>query len=121
MTTMYCERCQCSVLTKREDLDVGIIIILLIFTAGLGLLIYIAIYYEKTPNLCIHCNSICKPVSGEYQRNREQSPTEENVKKRQNYISLNNGSGESNFCYNCGTKLDDRERRFCPFCGVNVE
>lgn len=118
---MYCEKCQANVLTKREDLDMGIIIILFIFTAGLGILIYLVVYYDRKPNRCIHCNSICKPKLVGYKKDKSITPVEEKAGKMQNYLSVNDIKEESKFCYNCGTELDERERRFCPFCGVNIE
>ena len=121
MNTMYCEKCQSYVLTKREDLDIGVVILLFIFTAGLGVLIYLMIYYDKETNRCIHCNSICNPMILEYQKDKRIPPVEEKSEKMLNYISLNTIENKSKFCYNCGTELDKREGRFCPFCGVNVE
>ena len=118
---MYCEKCRANVLTKREDLDVGIIIILFIFTAGLGVLIYLVVYYDKNPNRCIHCNSVCKPMLIEYQSDKKLASVEEKSEKMHNYISINEIKEVSKFCYNCGTELDERERKFCPFCGVNIE
>ncbi|TFG18456.1 MAG: hypothetical protein EU531_00420 [Promethearchaeota archaeon] len=121
MSNMYCEKCQANVLTKREDLDIGIIIILFIFTAGLGVLIYLVVYYEKKSNRCIHCNSICKPMLLEYQNEQNLASVEETSKKMQNYVYVTKIEENVKFCYNCGTELDARERKFCPFCGVNVE
>lgn len=118
---MYCEKCQTNVLTKREDLDIGIIILLFIFTAGFGILIYLIVYYDKKPNRCIHCNSICKPMLLDSQNNKMVVQVEDKREKMQNYVSINTINTTSKFCYNCGTELDERERKFCPFCGVNVE
>jgi hypothetical protein len=118
---MYCEKCQSNVLTKREDIDIGIIILLFIFTAGFGILIYLIVYHDKKPNRCIHCNSVCKPILIEEKTTSidEQSKNTNNVDR--NYILESKLSEDSRFCYNCGTELDSRERNFCPFCGVNVE
>ena len=55
--TGYCPRCQQNVLLKREEIDTCLAIILLIFTAGIGLLIYLAIYYSKAEDRCIHCGA----------------------------------------------------------------
>jgi len=118
---MYCEKCQTNVLTKREDLDVGIIILLFIFTAGLGVLIYLVVYYDKKPNRCIHCNSICKPMLIEHHNDKKLVTLEPKSEKTHNYVSIKTINETSKFCYNCGTELDDRERKYCPFCGVNVE
>ena len=117
---MYCEKCQTNVLTKREDLDIGIIILLFIFTAGLGIIIYLIVYYDKKPNRCIHCNSICKPMVLEFRNDKKVVQVEDNRNKMQNYVPINSINEKSKFCYNCGTELDERERKFCPFCGVNV-
>ncbi|TFG04002.1 MAG: hypothetical protein EU542_00390 [Promethearchaeota archaeon] len=122
MNTMYCEKCQTNVLTKREDLDVGIIILLFIFTAGLGVLIYLVVYYDKKANRCIHCNSVCKTMLLEYQKGNQLTSIDKNGEKNQNYVSVNKiEEKETKFCYNCGTELDERERKFCPFCGINIE
>ena len=121
MSTMYCEKCHTNVLTKREDLDIGIIIILFIFTAGLGVLIYLVVYYDKKLNRCIHCNSICKPLLLEDQSNKIIEPSKETFNYREINSTSDRDNNESKFCYNCGTKLDERERKFCPFCGVSVE
>ncbi|MHA2182435.1 MAG: hypothetical protein ACXAAH_13530 [Promethearchaeota archaeon] len=61
MSLMYCPKCKMNVETKKEDFRVGLAIILIIFTGGLGLLIYVAIYLDKNNNRCIHCSSVCSP------------------------------------------------------------
>ncbi len=118
---MYCEKCQTNVLTKREDLDIGIIILLFIFTAGVGIMIYLIVYCDKQPNRCIHCNSICKPILLESQNDKSVIQVEDNCNKMQNYVLINSINEKYKFCYNCGTKLDERERKFCHFCGINVD
>ena len=40
----WCPRCQQNVLLTREEIDTCLAVVLLIFTAGIGLLIYLAIY-----------------------------------------------------------------------------
>ncbi|MHA2325992.1 MAG: hypothetical protein ACXACB_11365, partial [Promethearchaeota archaeon] len=59
MTLMYCKKCNANVLVREEDFNIVLAVILAIFTGGLGLLIYVAIYLEKRRK-CVHCNTVCK-------------------------------------------------------------
>ena len=63
MVSNYCPNCKQNVLTVREDINLCLIIILCILSAGIFVLIYLAIYYSKEPNRCAHCKSICQPSS----------------------------------------------------------
>lgn len=45
--TAYCSNCQKNVLLVREDIDIPLAIILLVFTAGFGLFVYLIIYYNR--------------------------------------------------------------------------
>ncbi|MBD3196016.1 MAG: hypothetical protein GF317_13240 [Candidatus Lokiarchaeota archaeon] len=56
--TGYCQKCGQRVLLTRRSLDWGLAIILLIFTAGVGLIIYIIHYYTQPENICIHCGAL---------------------------------------------------------------
>lgn len=124
MASKYCSNCKMNVLTVREDIDMCLIIILCIFTAGIGVLIYLAIYYDKEPNRCIHCKSICQPISN----NQNDSvlnikPSQiDNYKETENYI-INNAhiAVELKFCPNCGVKIGERGGlKFCGFCGAKI-
>jgi hypothetical protein len=46
----YCPKCAKEVYMKREEIDICLCIILAIFTAGIGLLIYMVIYLDKKEN-----------------------------------------------------------------------
>jgi len=124
MVSKYCPNCKMNVLTVREDINICLLIILGIFTAFIGPLIYLAIYYDKEPNRCVHCKSICQPISNiqndsalnskPSQINKYQeleTNTEKNVKV----------AAESKFCSNCGVKIGEREGlKFCAFCGTKI-
>ncbi|MHA2087365.1 MAG: hypothetical protein ACW972_03750, partial [Promethearchaeota archaeon] len=86
MSSMYCPQCKMNVLTKKEDFRVGLAIILIIFTGGLGLLIYAAIYLDKEKNRCVHCNSVCN-----YQLVSAQSNTNYQVISSSNQVSSQKG------------------------------
>ncbi|NVM17871.1 MAG: hypothetical protein HWN80_09150 [Candidatus Lokiarchaeota archaeon] len=124
MVTSYCPQCKMNVLTTREDIDICLVIILCIFTAGIGLLIYLAIYHEKEPNRCVYCKTIVQPVTYEQ---RETSPDfksnqiegYQEIKTYEENRSL--VEENSNFCSNCGVQLGDREGlKYCAFCGSKI-
>ena len=124
MATNYCPNCKMNVLTTREDPDIFLVIILCIFTAGIGLLIYLAIYYDKEPNRCVHCKTIVQPVSSDQRDNSSSviSNQMESYQEIKNY-KINRSVVEENseFCSNCGVKLGDREGlKYCAFCGSKI-
>ena len=126
MSMMYCKRCESSVLVAREDIDICLALILLIFTAGFGLIIYLIYYYSQEENRCIHCHSICTlqqtgqeislttPITNPYRQNQET----QQVQLLQTVSHDNEGV---RFCNNCGVKLKRQGISFCPFCGSTIE
>jgi hypothetical protein len=111
------------VLTAREEIDIGLIIILIIFTAGLGALIYLAIYYDKQENRCVHCKTICKPTPLEQTGGNIsllESPKSVEIRPvRNNYVPIS--QEPTKFCFNCGVGVDERNGlKFCPYCGTKL-
>ena len=118
--TGYCNRCNQNVLLKREEIDTCLAIILLIFTAGIGLLIYLAIYYSKAEDRCIHCGNKVIP----FQTQIPYSSQPQTQIQPPSYSTSVNVSEEvtgarANFCALCGEKLDPGIR-FCPNCGSQI-
>ncbi len=124
MASKYCPNCKMNVLTVREDIDMCLLIILFIFTAGIGILIYLAIYYDKEPNRCVHCKSICHPISNIHNDSvLNLKPSQNNnYQEAGKYVENNEQAvGESKFCSNCGVKIGEREGlKFCAFCGTKI-
>lgn len=113
----YCPNCKENVSTKREDLNICLIIILCIFTGGIGAIIYLLIYYNLEPNRCIHCSSLCAP----YHRLTHNSETHSNsdISQESTQPQENNPS----YCPSCGGQLshDGSNRpKYCPYCGVKL-
>ncbi len=118
--TSFCPRCQQKVLLTRERIDTCLAVVLLIFTGGIGLIIYLAIYYSKPKQHCIHCGtkvtlsqtstSYTYPVQPQIQNNSSTAPTnttEEILGASPNFCAfcgekINPGT---NFCENCGSKV----------------
>ena len=124
MATMYCPKCKMNVFTVRDDLDIGLLIILCIFTAGIGAIIYLAIYFDNDANRCIHCKSICNPVMIEDESKNSISllkccPNEKSKKETINQIQIKDE--RTKYCFNCGTELDERERlNYSAYCGTRI-
>ncbi|MFW9873813.1 MAG: zinc-ribbon domain-containing protein [Candidatus Thorarchaeota archaeon] len=120
--TGWCPRCQQNVLLKREEIDTCLAIILLIFTAGIGLIIYLAIYYSKAEDRCIHCGykittiQTPSPYTYESHPNTLQSSystpaivTEEITGTRPNFCALCGEKLEigAKYCQNCGSQINE--------------
>lgn len=129
MTFGYCEKCEQNVLLKREKINNILAIILLIFTAGIGLLIYIWIHSTKEKVLCIHCGTYALPITniGNNQLStdnigiqNQNNPYMTNSDKNSNYAreSIIQISGDKvNSCSLCGQEIKDHDGEYCPYCG----
>ena len=123
MSTMYCPNCNMNVLTSKDNLNIPLAILLAIFTGGIGLLIYLAIWYSKE-NRCIHCKSVCQPLlsnnqaGSNYQAHNQTYQIQEYTPSEQKQSV----DVKSKFCYNCGSKIADRESaKYCPYCGSSTD
>jgi hypothetical protein len=109
--------------TKKMEFNVAIAVILAIFTGGIGLLIYVAIYLdrEKRPR-CLQCNSVCYPRTNAQPASNYQVVSTANQALNQKAIVLTQTVDEKpKFCYNCGTELNQHDSaKFCPLCGTGT-
>jgi DNA-directed RNA polymerase subunit RPC12/RpoP len=118
--TGFCTRCNQQVLLKREEIDTCLAVILLIFTAGIGLLIYLAIYYSKPEDRCIHCGAkitvVQQPSPYTYQT---QPQAQESSYSTPVTASEEVTGARPSFCALCGEKLEIGAK-FCPNCGSQI-
>jgi hypothetical protein len=130
---MYCPQCEKEVQTKREDINWAILVVLTIFTAGIGVLIYLSVYFRKPMNHCVYCNSVCyiketerasislqETSSSSANYNSNQAIT--TIKKER--IDEDNNKQEKNYkyCINCGAEIGNRKQlNFCAYCGFEFE
>ncbi|MFX1389206.1 MAG: zinc-ribbon domain-containing protein [Promethearchaeota archaeon] len=114
--TGWCPRCQQNVLLKREEIDACLAIILLIFTAGIGLIIYLAIYYSHPEENCIHCGTKITAIQYPTQPSYQSSPPQSTM---QNISPEQVKGAPANFCALCGEKLDIGAK-FCQNCGSQI-
>ncbi|TFG15624.1 MAG: zinc-ribbon domain-containing protein [Promethearchaeota archaeon] len=115
----YCEHCKQNVLLTRQDIDVCLAIILLIFTAGIGLIIYLLIYYSKPKNRCVHCGTVVTTfVQSESQAPQQLTYTQQ---PKQEALPVEIIEGEkASYCPLCGAQLDERNQSFCSSCGSKI-
>jgi len=132
--TGFCPNCKQNVLLVREEIDWPLAIILMCFTGGIGLIIYLIIYYGKNEDRCIHCHSqITKKVAPYAQLTQQearnvQNPyrfqTETQKQQKNEYTVSESVEGvkniQPNFCPFCGERLENKDAQFCPHCGTKV-
>ena len=120
MATGFCQHCSQNVLLRRDEFDVCLAIILLIFTAGIGLIIYIVIYYSKPENRCVHCGNRIPYVDSSqylqqdnnsqgYQQPIQSQPVQESAPMEYKTI----------YCTFCGEELKSGVN-YCPNCGSKI-
>ncbi|TFG18455.1 MAG: zinc-ribbon domain-containing protein [Promethearchaeota archaeon] len=112
--TGYCPRCKQDVLLTREEINWGVAILLLCFTGGIGLIIYLIIYYSKSEDRCIHCNARVLSRAPQYSHLIE--PITPQPQQKLEAIESNN----SKYCPFCGEQLESSNDRFCSNCGTKV-
>jgi hypothetical protein len=114
-----------NVYTKPNQFNIGLAIILAIFTGGIGLLIYVAVYLDKSQKpRCIHCDSICYEQKEENQPSSNyqlvSSPTPSQNEK--NTVKPQQVEENPGFCFNCGSELDNSTNaKFCALCGTSIQ
>lgn len=117
----YCPNCKQNVLLVREDINWPLAIILLCLTAGIGLLIYLIIYYSQAEDHCIHCHTQIFATSAQYAPSVLSTKSES--QKAYQFNSQTSQQPEkiqSRYCPFCGEQLKDSSAQFCSNCGAKV-
>jgi len=79
-STSFCPRCNQQVLLVRKQFDTCLAIVLLLFTV-IGFFIYLAVYYSKKEDRCVHCG---KQITFSQQQVQFQSSTSRNISEEIN-------------------------------------
>ena len=123
-TAGYCPYCKQNVLLVREAANWPLMIILLIFTAGVGLIIYGIIYFNKNPSRCIHCHSQIALASTSSVQSTNQIQTKTDLGQESDIKAVDsvedNKTLQQNFCSFCGGLLLNKKAKFCAHCGTKV-
>ncbi|MFW9894925.1 MAG: zinc-ribbon domain-containing protein [Promethearchaeota archaeon] len=107
--TGFCPHCNQQVLLTRKDFDTCLAIVLLIFTF-IGFFIYIAVYYSRKEEYCVHCGTkISLPQS---QVQYQSTPTSDLPTESIDITPVS-------YCSLCGEKLE-AQVKFCPNCGSKI-
>ena len=115
----YCEYCKQNVLLTRQEIDTWLAIILLIFTAGIGLIIYLIIYYMRPRNRCIHCGTEVHSFLDHQTVNAKKISSQQQGKIEVLPVEIVEGE-KANYCPLCGADLDENQQNFCPSCGSKI-
>ena len=127
--TGYCPNCQQDVLLVREEFEVCLAIFLLIFTAGIGFIIYLIVYLRRAEDRCVHCGTKITIIQSHYSQSSSHLPTQQykyNYETQKQQISSATKSAKKNeteypkFCAFCGEELKSTEAKFCPNCGTEL-
>jgi len=120
----YCPNCGQNVLLVREAINWLLVIILLIFTGGIGLIVYGIIYYNKVPSRCIHCHSQIALISTSSVQSSNQIQPIAQLGQESDINAVDsvedNKTLQQNFCSFCGEALLNKEAKFCAHCGTKV-
>lgn len=123
-TVGYCPFCKQNVLLVKEAVNWSLIIILIIFTGGIGLIVYGIVYFKKTPSRCIHCRSQIALGSTSNAQSSNQSQTITHLDQKSNINAGNhledNKTQQLKYCSFCGEALLNRNAMFCAHCGTKV-
>ncbi|NVM44547.1 MAG: hypothetical protein HWN79_06500 [Candidatus Lokiarchaeota archaeon] len=123
-TVGYCPFCKQNVLLVREAVNWALIIILIIFTGGIGLIVYGIVYFKKAPSRCIHCRSqiTLSSTRNVQTSNQIQNNTQLMYKSDSNAGDHfeENKTPQQNFCSFCGEALLNKDAMFCAHCGTKV-
>ena len=120
----YCPNCGQNVLLVREAINWPLAIILLIFTGGIGLIVYGIIYYNKVPSRCIHCHSQIALVSISRVQSSNQIQPISRLGQESDINAVDPVEDiktlQQNICSFCGEALFNKEAKFCAHCGTKV-
>lgn len=120
----YCPSCKQNVLLVRESVNWSLVILLIIFTGGIGLIVYAIIYFNKAPSHCVHCRSQIALPSTRSVQTSNQIPINSQLKRESEkgiFDSIEvNKTLKQKFCSFCGEPLHNREAKFCAHCGSKV-
>lgn len=127
-TYAYCPNCKNTRRLKRKDFEVCLSIILLIFTGGIGFIVYLIYYYSRPKDHCSFCDTIIPKrifisqieEKEHLEHKKINYSKEKNTDKNQ--IDSDKGiiQGEKiRYCIFCGGELKE-DSKFCSFCGSKV-
>ena len=115
----YCPNCKLNVQLTRKEFNWVLAIILGVFTGGILLLIYLAIYFSKPEDRCPICGTVGQPQIVHAQVSS--APQQVQASPQVEIIEKEPTKAKGAFCTNCGEILSDNpDMKFCTLCGKSV-
>lgn len=99
---LYCPVCETEVYLTYEKIEPCVLILITIFTVGIGLVVY---YLMRKPTRCVKCGTYC----------RYNTPDSLTTQKSGEIVGT-----KAIFCDFCGTELNRENQEFCPNCGAKA-
>ncbi|MBY9006752.1 MAG: hypothetical protein KGD63_08345 [Candidatus Lokiarchaeota archaeon] len=110
MKVYYCKKCQKETPFEREKMNIGVIIVLAIFTGGVGIPFYIWAHHSNHKKMCIYCGTPrFSPIE-------TSTPSSETPKSSVMHISGN----KVKYCDFCGNSIESENTTYCPECGEKL-
>ncbi len=114
----FCPNCKQNVLLTREPINTMLAIILFCCTFGIGFFIYLIIYYSKSEDRCIHCNTRITALLNQDLQSSGQLPYQQQAQSYQHGGTIE--GVKAKYCPLCGENLNNQSQNFCPSCGSKV-
>jgi len=124
MEKRFCASCKEENVMIRKEIKMNEIILLLFFTAGIGIFIYFLIYQYGNIRCCNKCGKNIKITEQEIKNQNNQSEQYNSVVPYSEPVLTQsqdeeNQSGKS-FCFLCGSVLIRENPNYCPNCGTEL-
>jgi hypothetical protein len=123
MPIAYCPNCKKNVTTTRKDIDAGLAIFLCCCTGGIGLLVYLIVYFSQNETQCIFCSTETVPLNYEGDHSYSQvptSPVKDTITSGPNALNNTSANSFKKYCPYCGTALIEGQK-FCENCGGDLK
>ena len=123
MPIAYCPNCNKNVTTTRKDIDAGLAIFLCCCTGGIGLLVYLVVYFSQNETQCIFCSTETIPLNYEGKPAYTQlpsNPAKDTMTPSSNATDISTGDSSKKFCPYCGAALIE-DQNFCENCGGDLK
>ena len=110
MKVYYCKKCQKETPFEREKMNIGIIIVLAIFTGGIGIPFYIWGHHANHKKMCIYC--------GTPRFNNLDSPIPMREPNNSSVVTIS--GNKIKYCVYCGNSIENEDTTYCPECGEKI-
>ncbi|MHA1339027.1 MAG: zinc-ribbon domain-containing protein [Promethearchaeota archaeon] len=139
MPNGYCPKCKKIVMATREDFDAALAIFLFCCTGGIGLIIYLIVYYSQPENKCVFCGTQIQPYTNQPLINQPSYNVNQIQPQNISYQTSPTATASSSTAYDGKKELEsplmaepnigidknsgistENQKKFCPMCGAAI-